>query len=388
MNSHSQRPPGSQRVAGSERPPPPPPRACVWVVDDSPLQGQVCRDALAADYEVTVFDAGAAMLEALALEQPPQLLVVDWHMPDMSGSEVCSFVRASLDAAQLPILILTAAGSNESLLEGLAAGANDFVRKPFLSSELNARVAALVRSARLHAQLRAAERQLRVEADFRERFMGMLAHDLRQPLNTIFLASSALSGQLSNPIESKSLQMQLRAAARMRGMIAELLDFTRIRPETGMPIQREPTDLAATTSAILEEVQSAHAQRQFDFGVVGDCVGNWDPDRLAQVCSNLLGNAMEHGENKAPVAVRVDGTDQHFVEFSVANVGKPIAADILDQLFLPFRRGHDKRLAGVGLGLYIVEQIVSAHGGTIAAQSNADVTRFVVRLPRDGTASR
>lgn len=386
MSSRSERPPGAPAgAASSERPTPP--RACVWVLDDSTLQGQVCRDALASDYDVTVFDAGAAMLEALALEPPPQLLVVDWHMPDMSGVEVCRFVRTSLNAAQLPILILTATESNESLLEGLAAGANDFVRKPFSSSELNARVAALVRSARLHAQLLAAERQLRVEADFRERFMGMLAHDLRQPLNTIFMASSSLSGQLSSPLELKSLQMQLRAATRMRDMIAELLDFTRIRPETGMPIQRSATDLAATAGGILEEVQTAHSQKRFDFQVVGPCIGNWDPDRLAQVCSNLLGNAIEHGEARAPIAVRVDGSAPDFVELSVSNVGKPIAAEILEQLFLPFRRAHDKRQAGVGLGLYIVEQIVSAHGGTIAAQSDADVTRFVVRLPRAETAS-
>src|SRR6187402_1720790 len=137
-----------------------PERAVVWVVDDSRLQGEACKEALSSRFEVTVFDGGAAMLETLALGEAPQLLVLDWHMPDMSGVDVCRFVRQSLDAAQLPILILTATGTNESLLEGLAAGANDFVRKPFLSSELNARVAALVRSAALHTKLRVTEQQL------------------------------------------------------------------------------------------------------------------------------------------------------------------------------------------------------------------------------------
>lgn len=364
----------------------PPARANVWVVDDSQLQGDVCREALAVGYEVTLFDSGAAMLEALSLRPLPQALVVDWHMPDMSGADVCRFVRETLNAAQLPILILTAARSNESLVEGLAAGANDFVRKPFLPSELNARVAALVRSAGLHSQLLAAERQLRVEADFRERFMGMLAHDLRQPLNAIFMANSSLTSKLGPASDGKSLEIQKRAAARMRGMIAELLDFTRIRPETGMPIQRAATDLASTARGIVEEMQAAHHDRQFDFLASGDCSGSWDPDRLAQVCSNLLGNSIEHGEARAAITIGVDGSDDGFVELSVSNVGKAIAPEILEQLFLPFRRAHDKRRGGVGLGLYIVEQIVAAHGGTIAAQSDDTITRFIVRLPRTGIA--
>jgi two-component system sensor histidine kinase/response regulator len=382
VDSPSERPPGSARSRYSE--PPTPSRPVIWVVDDSPLQGEICRDALVAAYDVSVFDGGAAMLERLALERPPQLLVLDWHMPDMSGADVCRFVRQSLDAAELPILILTAMASNESLLEGLAAGANDFVSKPFLSSELNARVAALVRSAVLHAKLRAAERQLRVEADFRERFMGMLAHDLRQPLNAIFMVNSSISSALSSSPLAKHLEIQSRAADRMKGMITELLDFTRIRPETGMPIQRAATDLGAAVAGILDEVQAANAEKRFDFQVLGNCVGNWDPDRLAQVCTNLLCNALEHGEADAPVSVRVDGRDDNFVEFGVSNVGKPIAPEILEQLFLPFRRAHANRRHGVGLGLYIVEQIVSAHGGSISAESDDASTRLVVRLPRQG----
>lgn len=355
----------------------------VWVVDDSPLHAHVCRDALAGAFDVRVFESGVAMLEALALGEPPQLLVLDWYMPDMSGAEVCRYVRQSLDSARLPILILTATGSNDSLLEGLAAGANDFVRKPFLSSELNARAAALVRSAQLHSKLLAAERQLRVEADFRERFMGMLAHDLRQPLNAIFMANTALSSTLAGSPLAGTTQLQGRAAERMKRMIAELLDFTRVRPETGMPIQRSATDFAATVRGALAEVQTANVERTFDFEVSGACVGSWDPDRLAQICSNLFGNAMEHGEAGARVTVTLDGNQPDYVELSVRNVGKPIAPELLPQLFLPFRRapGHS-RGGGVGLGLYIVQQIVNGHGGSIHAHSDEGSTRFVVRLPR------
>lgn len=322
------------------------------------------------------------MLETLALGAPPELLVLDWHMPDMSGVDVCRFVRQSLDAAQLPILILTATGTNESLLEGLAAGANDFVRKPFLSSELEARVAALVRSAALHTKLLATERQLRVEADFRERFMGMLAHDLRQPLNAIFMANGALANALTASPLMRTAHIQARAAGRMKRMIAELLDFTRIRPETGMPIQRAKTDFAAVALGIVEEMRAAHSNKAFELQAEGDCVGHCDPDRLAQVCTNLLCNAIEHGDPSAPVLVMLDGNEAGFIALSVINVGAAIPPDVLSQLFLPFRRAVANTQGGVGLGLYIAEQIVNAHGGSITAHSDAASTRFVVRLPR------
>jgi signal transduction histidine kinase len=352
------------------------------VVDDSPLHSEVCREALADAFDVRLFEGGAAMLEALALGEPPALLVLDWYMPDMSGAEVCRFVRESFDSARLPILILTATQTNETLLEALGVGANDFVRKPFLSSELNARAAALARSAALYAKLRIAERQLRVEVDFRERFMGMLAHDLRQPLNAIFMANTGLSTPLSGSPLAGTAQIQRRAAERMKRMIDELLDFTRVRPETGMPIQRTTTDLAATMQDSLAEVRAAHGERHLELRQRGDCIGNWDPERMAQVCSNLLGNAIAHGDARGPVTVELDGSADDHVTLSVSNLATPIPAEVLAQLFLPFRRARSHGHGGVGLGLYIVQQIVSGHGGSIEAHSDELATRFVVHLPR------
>jgi signal transduction histidine kinase len=213
--------------------------------------------------------------------------------------------------------------------------------------------------------------------------MGMLAHDLRQPLNAISMANGAMGNALAGSPLSKSAEIQRRAAARMKHMIAELLDFTRIRPETGMPIQRAPTDFASTAAGIVEEMQASHPGRLFDLRVSGDCVGNWDPERLAQVCTNLLCNAVEHGAVGEPVVIHLDGALAEAVEISVNNVGKPIPPEVLSQLFLPFRRVNgNAKVGGVGLGLYIVEQIVSAHGGVITAHSDESGTRFVARLPR------
>jgi signal transduction histidine kinase len=359
-----------------------PPRARVWIVDDSPLQGELSRRTLEPLCDVALYDGGMSMLEALAASRP-DVLILDWHMPDMSGLEVCRFVRARMNLAELPILIVTAHGTGDGLLEALAAGANDFVMKPFSDAELIGRVSGLARLASLHAKLVVAERNLRVEADFRERFMGMLAHDLRQPLNAIAMVSQAVAGSGALPERlSGYLGMQLRAAERMKRMIAELLDFTRSRPESGIPLEREWTDLAEIVRAGVEEVRIAQPEQPLTLTVQGPCSGYWDPDRLAQLCSNLIGNAFEHGSGTVPIDVRLTSRDER-VELRVASSGAAIPKDVLATLFLPFRRGRgQKKRGGVGLGLHIVNQIVHAHGGTIAVESERGTTEFVVSLDR------
>ncbi|HVR18054.1 MAG TPA: hybrid sensor histidine kinase/response regulator, partial [Polyangiaceae bacterium] len=290
------------------------------------------------------------------------------------------FVRTQLDSARLPILVLTASATDESVLEALQAGANDFVRKPFSNEELNARVATLAQAKHLHARLFATENRLRVEAEFRERFIGMLAHDLRQPLTAISMASQMQ--QRAGGEAVKFAEMQLRAVRRMTRMIAELLDFTRNRPETGIPIQRKSVDFSELARTSIDEIAIAHPDISVDLSVEGRCVGNWDADRLAQICSNLFGNAIEHRSPNTPVAVSLRASP-HAVSLRVSNIGPAISDSVRATLFEPFRRGDAKRsTGGVGLGLHIVSQIVSAHDGTVGVESNELGTHFTVNLPK------
>jgi signal transduction histidine kinase len=357
-------------------------RARVWIVDDSDLQGEICRRALADVHDVTVFADGANMLEALG-SASPEVLVLDWHMPNLSGLDLCRFVRETRDTATLPILIVTATGADD-LAEAFAAGANDFVQKPFSPTELAARVGGLVRSKQIHARLAEVEARLRVEGEFRERFIGMLAHDLRQPLNTFVLANQTMASKPTPSVSLGSLlEMQRNAAERMSRMIAELLDFTRIRPETGMPIEPQQTNLEVLVRSVIDEMRVGHPTRSFRLEVQGPCVGHWDPDRLAQVCANLLGNAVEHSPSPfSHIDVEVQGRPE-FVELSVSNTGKPIPGDLMPVLFEPFRRGREagRSSGGLGLGLHIVHEIVRAHGGSVTAESDATATVFRVRLP-------
>lgn len=357
----------------------------MWLVDDNQLQGEGLLLSLANEHDVRLFTSGAAMLERLAVDGRPDLLLIDWYMPEMSGGDVCRFVRESMHGLALPILVLTASESEEDLLEGIAAGANDFVRKPFVESELKARINALLRTARLHAALARTKNELQIEVEFRERFMGVLAHDLRQPLNTIIMATNALASESSPLVVDagvKFVRMQQRAAERMVRMVTQLLDVTRIRPEVGMPIQQAPCDLSKIVRLTVDEMRISHPKSELRLNADTPIVGSWDADRLSQVCSNLIGNAIEHGSPSSPIEIHVARVDDE-AELRVLNRGPAIDEAALSSLFEPFRRTREMNRAsgGVGLGLHIVDQIVRAHGGSVAVQSDGKMTLFVVRLP-------
>lgn len=238
-------------------------------------------------------------------------------------------------------------------------------------------------------ELKDAEERLRSTVEFRERFLGIVGHDLRNPLNAIGLSARALLLRgVREEREIRAVQRIISSADRMARMIAELLDVTRIRLGDGLPIHTRTIDVCALTRDAIEELEALEPGAKITLTADGDGTGEWDPDRLTQVVSNLVGNALQHGKTAAPVRVRVDGRSEEEVVLSVHNDGEPIPAELLPDLFEPFRRGtagpkpsHAKD--GLGLGLYIVHQIILAHRGTLRAESSVDAgTIIVARLPR------
>ncbi|WP_324960594.1 PAS domain-containing sensor histidine kinase [Archangium sp.] len=230
--------------------------------------------------------------------------------------------------------------------------------------------------------------QLRSTAQFRERFLGIVGHDLRNPLNAITLSARMLLVSESLPErELKAVRRIASSADRMARMIGELLDFTRSRLGGGMPVDPCLADLSCICREVLEELEASHPGARLSLRVLGQGLGEWDAGRLSQVISNLVGNALQYSPEGSPIRITVDGHAPHEVVLSVHNEGAPIPEDVLPELFEPFRRGpRDKGHSnggGLGLGLYIVQQIILAHGGTLDARSQAgDGTTFTVRLPR------
>ena len=185
-------------------------------------------------------------------------------------------------------------------------------------------------------------------------------------------------GQLSEH-DAETAARIIRSSQRMAQMVTQLLDLTRTRLGGGLPIAPKPTDLHAVCRLVVQEFDvPVHLEAE------GDLTGTWDGDRLAEVLSNLTGNALEHAVRGTLVIVRARGTSAEvFVE--VENAGEPIPAEVLPFIFEPFRRAKPfaKSPAGnLGLGLYIAKQIVLAHGGTIDARSADGATVFSVCLPR------
>jgi two-component system, sensor histidine kinase and response regulator len=348
--------------------------ASVWVVDDSTLEADLCRRALEGRYAVEVFSGGEAALERLASGQHPDTLVLDWYMPDISGLEVCSFIRKSFDRAALPILVLTAADHRDDLLASLSAGANDYVHKPFDAAELVARTEALV-------ERKQRNDQFHQDAALRERFIGILGHDLRQPLNSVAMGAQVLlAGGLAER-DAVVVRRLARATERMSRMISDMLDLTKSRLGGGIAIERKPTDLRGACDQVVAEIRMGHPNAAISFSSSGETTGTYDRDRIIQLVTNLVANALEHGRAEEPIDIALEGGEQN-ATITVANGRAPIPREILARLFDPFRVADMAKTKGLGLGLFIVEQIARGHDGSVSVESNDETTRFVVVLPR------
>lgn len=234
-----------------------------------------------------------------------------------------------------------------------------------------------------------AEEELQRTAQFRERLIGIVSHDLRTPLGAISAGAGLLLRQEGLPEKSlRTVGRIASSAERMARMIEELLDFTRVRLGGGIPVQRTPSDLYPVVRHAVEEVEMVFPGRQVRLEAHGDFRGEWDEGRLAQVVGNLLKNALTYSPEDTPVTVGLHA-EATWVRLDVHNHNRegPIPPETLPTLFDPFRRGEASHTEGaregLGLGLYIAREIVSAHRGFIDVMSSEqEGTVFTLRLPR------
>ncbi|PCC73646.1 Signal transduction histidine kinase [Nannocystis exedens] len=269
-----------------------------------------------------------------------------------------------------------------SLVTGLGAALSAVVLIVTRVRE-QARARALTRA---RAEAQANQEMLR----FTDLFIGILGHDLRTPLSAIVLCAELLRRADGQTDTTEAFERLRASARRMSRMIDQLLDLTRVRLGGGIAVLARPVALDAVVRDVVDELVRAGPDARIEVATTGDLGGRWDPDRLAQVFSNLLGNAVRHREG-APVRVRLDGSARDRVVASVHNAGV-IAPALRPVVFEPFR-GAQARPAGgasgLGLGLYITRAIVEAHGGsvTVAAAEGAGTT-FTVILPRTARVAR
>lgn len=245
-----------------------------------------------------------------------------------------------------------------------------------VANEVAGRAAQIVENARLRLELEQA-------LAYRERMMGILSHDLRNPVSAVMSLAETLRRRADIPERSKLGLQHIRSAAeRMDQMIGTLLDFTQLRSRGVLVLARETFDLEQLARGILDELRAANPDRDIALDARGALRGRWDVGRMGQVIANLVGNALAHGAADAPIKVSL-ASDNDEVFLAVSNRGPTIPTAALSKLFEPFWQGaRASKSRGLGLGLFIVQQIVHAHGATIAVRSEDEQTTFTVRLPR------
>ena len=231
----------------------------------------------------------------------------------------------------------------------------------------------------------------------RDTFLAILGHDLRNPLSAIANSGLYLSapGLLPTGAPLEAARRVTRGAARMSAMIRDLLEYTRTRLGRAIPIEREAGSMEQICRIAYDEIRAVHPERTFRLEISGNLEGRFDAERFQQVLSNLLNNAVRHGERSQPITLSALG-DTEKVTVRVKNHGRPIPADQLQVIFNPlvqipsgFVDEDSEPSTSLGLGLYIAREIVAMHGGTIEAESSArNGTVFSARLPRRPAEAR
>jgi len=232
--------------------------------------------------------------------------------------------------------------------------------------------------------------RLRQEVDFRERFMGILGHDLRNPLSAVVNAATLLHESAYVPPEDAWILQRITTSAdRMARMISDLLDVTRARNGGQLPIRPSRVDLRVICLQVTEELKMVYRDRMILVRSTGDTTGEWDADRIAQLVQNLAGNALDYsvGETPVRIAIHVGPTS---VRLHVHNRGPTIPVEKMAAIFEPFQRGGDETQPsnGLGLGLFITAEIAAVHGGSLRVRSGPiQGTTFTVSLPRTAPAA-
>jgi len=378
------------------------PCARVLLVDDTPanlLSLEAILEPLGQD--LVMARSGEEALREL-LRGEFACILMDVQMPGLDGLETARLIRARERTRHLPILFITALSREAAFVtRGYAQGAVDYLLKPVDPDILRAKVQVFVdlhrrgeqvkRQALELAERRRAEEAARRAAELEQQLMGIVGHDIRTPLSVVLAtAKSQLANQHLAPEQRTAFERVARSGERIHHIVDLLMDFTRSRLGGGIPVEPRAGDLNALCREVVDELHVARAGRVIRCDFSRDSLhGVWDLERMGQVMTNLLDNALKYSPETSVVRLSTwEKPDAVYLE--VHNEGAPIPPSLLPHLFEPFRRGEDSRgraKASLGLGLFIARAVVEAHRGRLSARSSeAEGTLFRICLPRRADA--
>ncbi len=333
----------------------------------------------------TAVDGEAALTSIRA--RRPDVVLTDVMMPNLDGFGLVARLRANEATADLPVIVLSARAGEESRIEGLQVGADDYLVKPFSARELVARVQVHVSLAQLRRRLldRAEEARRAAEDATRakDEFLAMLGHELRNPLSPIVMAVELMHRRGVNSKELSVIERQLKQLMRL---VDDLLDVSRIT-RGKVELHKERTSIAEVVRRAAETTQPLFQQRQqpLALDVPGDLFVDGDPTRLQQVFANLLTNASKYSDPGTGVGVSAKPVGDR-VEIRVRDHGIGIRPEMIERvfdLFVQQPQALDRAAGGLGLGLAIVKNLVASHGGSVRVESDGPGTgsEFIVTLP-------
>ncbi len=335
----------------------------ILVVDDVE-QNRIAMRALLERPGLRVLTAcsGVEALEVL-LEHDVALALLDVQMPAMDGFELAELMRGTERTRSIPIIFVTAAAMDaQRSFRGYEAGAVDFLNKPIDPKILHSKVDVFVALYEQRRELHQRMVELQQALSLNGMMIAVLTHDLRTPLSAInFTAELLLRTAASDPVRQSAVRLK-SSAARMAALISQLLDFSRIRAGS-LRLDPRHVDLGEIFETAIGEVRQAAPHARIEMRTSGDTGATLDPDRMAQVASNLVSNAVRHGSAGEPISVLVDGLRPESLRVEIENAGSIPPVERM-RLFEPFRSATSGR-EGLGLGLYIVDQFVRAHRGSV-----------------------
>lgn len=362
------------------------PKAKILIVEDSPMNINLLVSLLNEKYEVLVAKDGAQALKRAHDDPLPDLILLDINLPDLSGYDVCRRFKADSLVKDIPIIFITALDSESDEMEGLNCGAVDYITKPFSHSIVQARVKThLLLKKSLEVQ-KVQNIELKKLNELKNKFLGVTAHDLRNPISVIQgMSDILLTMPLSEQDQKDVLQRIYNVSKEMNQLLDDLLDVTLI--ESGkFEIRRQRMDFAHFLKNRIQMCNFHAKSKQIEIASIipDQLTCSLDESRLAQVVDNLLLNAIKFSPKGSRITVRCQEMEQELC-FAVEDVGPGIPADECHKLFGAYQRLSTNATAKekcTGLGLAIVKSIVDAHQGTIRVDSILGKgSAFKVTLP-------
>lgn len=351
----------------------PAPKANILIVDDTVENLQLLAQMLARQgYEARPVPSGKLALQAVRSD-PPDLILLDINMPEMSGYEVCEALKTQDNSRDIPVIFISALSETMDKVKAFGVGGVDYVTKPFHFEEVQARVETHLALRRAQARIQESYAELQELERIRDSLVHMIVHDMRSPLTGMMMGLSQLKNDLAGRIDEDSaedLSTAYRSSERLNAMANDLLDVSRLE-EGKMPIEPQDCDLAALVHETTSEVCGGGSEREIHVDASTAVRVSCDEGLIRRVLENLIGNALHHTPRGGSLRISVSrGTAGSQV--NVHDEGPGIPAEAQGRIFEKFgtvEARKNQEYHSSGLGLAYCKLAVEAHGGAIGVRS-------------------